>query len=145
MRHWYSPFLLVIGPGADPASSLQMRSIPTVNGGGEPSSIVTLPFKMMGYVLAAALSRTAKAAMVMRKASIISPELRESYRDDTPVAVLAIGAARRLFIQVLRDAAASDVIRKSPQCGSVSFERLFLHMQSLAQGQLSVGTLTAVL
>ena len=37
MRHVYSPFLLVIGPGADPELSLQTLSIPAVNGGGEPS------------------------------------------------------------------------------------------------------------
>jgi hypothetical protein len=32
-----------------------MRSIPTVNGGGEPSGITTDPFTMTGYVSAFAI------------------------------------------------------------------------------------------
>jgi hypothetical protein len=48
MRHTYSPFLLNVGPGADPELSLQTRSTPPADGGGEPSSMVTVPFKMTG-------------------------------------------------------------------------------------------------
>src|ERR1700730_15731543 len=48
IRHVYSPFLSVRGPGADPWRSLQIRSMPTLNGGGDPSGIVTLPFTMSG-------------------------------------------------------------------------------------------------
>ena len=59
VRQMNSPFLLVMGPGADPWKSIsfsgglefkitQTRSMPTVKGGGEPSSIVTLPLMMTG-------------------------------------------------------------------------------------------------
>jgi hypothetical protein len=65
MRHIHSPFLLVIGPGVSPLWSLQTRSIPTEIGGGEPSSIVTVPATMIGYVFVTASWPAQKRAVVM--------------------------------------------------------------------------------
>src|ERR1700682_6458383 len=62
MRHTYSPFLLKVGPGAEPELSLQIRSTAAVNGGGEPSSMTTVPFTMIGYVLAEIGLRNKKKA-----------------------------------------------------------------------------------
>jgi hypothetical protein len=37
-----------MGPGAEPWESLQIRSIPAVKGGAEPSGMVTFPLIMSG-------------------------------------------------------------------------------------------------
>src|ERR1700730_8586205 len=55
MCQTYAPvFLSVIGPGAEPKVSLQTRSIPTLCGGGEPSAITTLPWRISCHVSAVA-------------------------------------------------------------------------------------------